>query len=79
MTPDNFEAGFAFAIQLWRFGMTWEAISHHEHYDASAYGRGMYAAVEAMSGWVNVAEREARAFGFDHDAARALVAQAVDA
>ena len=68
-----FEMGFHFALQLRRWGMTWESISHHENYDASAYGRGMFAAVEAMSGWVDVAEREARAWGFSREAAAALV------
>lgn len=77
MTPsgweDSFTRGFRAAVKLWNGGLTWETISYREDYDASAYGRGMYAAVEAMSGWLDLAEREARAWGFSRESAARLV------
>lgn len=71
-----FENGFHHAIALWRSGLTWAAISHRPEYDTTMFGRGMYAAIEAMSGWLDVAEREARAWGVAPDVTERLIATA---
>ena len=72
-----FAKGFRAALRLNRDGLTFEAISHRPEYDGQAYGRGMYAAVEAFSGWLDLAEREARSWGFTRETARQLIAEAV--
>jgi hypothetical protein len=59
----SFSDGFGFAVRLFRAGETWELISHHPNYDHTPAGRGMFAAVEAMSGWLDVARRVAKAHG----------------
>lgn len=67
-----FEQGFDAAVKLWNDGQTIELITHDKRYDASAFGRGMYAAVEAISGAYDSAEREAIAWGFSREEAYAL-------
>ena len=74
MINESFVRGMQRAVALWREGWTWEAISHHERYDASYFGRGMFAAIEGMAGWTDVAEREARAHGFTREEAHRVVA-----
>lgn len=58
-----FERGFREAIRMWRAGITWESITHLAESEAPYVARGMVAAVEAMSGWLSLAEREAKAHG----------------
>ena len=57
---EAFHAGLRDAIKMWNAGMTTEGIQ--EHAGACATGRGMLAACEALLGWLDVAEREARAW-----------------
>lgn len=73
LTKKYFQDGMAKALALWKAGQTWECISHHERYDVSPFGRGMYAAVEAMSGERDCATREAFLHGFTRDEADRLV------
>ena len=75
---DIFTRGFQFALRLWKDGLTLESISNRREYDETAYGRGMYAAVETLSGWLDTAEREARMWGFSREAAQRLVASGVE-
>ena len=73
---ESFERGFDFALGRWRAGDAVEVIAQRVDYDASARGRGMFAACEALLGWYDIAEREARAFGFTRDNAARLAARA---
>lgn len=74
-----FELGFYEAIRLWRDGYTWELILNQPECDASPRGRGMWSGVQAMSGCVQSAEREARAHGFSRETAEELCALGVAA
>lgn len=80
MRPGNgsFERGFDCALFLWNDGRTLGNISHDLRYDASEFGRGMFAAVEALAGWRDSAEREARAWGYSREEAERLI-QKIDA
>lgn len=64
-----FELGWDEAIRLWRAGVTWESISHVAEREwqlgAHEFSRGMTAGVNVMSGWIDMARREAKAFDFD--------------
>lgn len=72
MSSYTFDSGFARGIAEWNRGRTFESISHDA--DASAYGNGITAAVELLSGWHDGAERLARlAGGHTRESARALV------
>ena len=68
-----FTHGFREGCALWRAGWTAELISHDA--DASPHGRGRYAASEALMGWLDIAEREARAHGLTQEAAERLVSE----
>lgn len=76
MNTTNFENGFRAAIALFKSGETWELISSRPEYDASMYGRGMFAAVEAMGGWLALAEREAKTWGVSPSTTAALIEEA---
>ena len=61
---NNFERGFKAAVNFWRAGMTLESITYRasrmyvdQGFETS---RGMIAAVDAMSGWLDLARREAK-------------------
>lgn len=75
-----FERGFDEAINLWNEGQTFENIKSNDKYNAKspegvlAFARGMYAGVEALSGFRDNAEKEARAWGLSTKRARALIA-----
>jgi hypothetical protein len=67
--PTSFERGWNHAVDLWKSGLTWELITHKAD-EKAALGafeasRGMIAAVDAMSGWHDLATREAKAHGVD--------------
>lgn len=71
---EHFENGFIFAVQRFIAGDTVEVLSHHPKYlEYGYYGRGMFAACEAITGWIAVAEREACLHGFSRESAAALV------
>jgi hypothetical protein len=69
VTETSFERGWALAVALWKSGLTWELITHKADEKAAsgafASSRGMIAAVDAMSGWHDLALREAKAHGVD--------------
>lgn len=67
-----FERGFAHAVRMYNSKKSLESITHDKRYDATAFGRGMFAAVEAISGSYNIAEREARAWGYSSEEAKTL-------
>lgn len=73
----NFENGFVFAIMHFKAGETVEWISNRSEYDGTYFGRGMFAACETILGWQDIAEREARAHGFNREGAAALVRRGV--
>lgn len=58
----SFERGFRRGCELFEQGLTLELITHRAEGEG-ALGRGMVAAVEAMSGWLDLARREAKAHG----------------
>jgi hypothetical protein len=76
----NFEHGWDKAINLWRSGFTWGSITHKADAEnasgAHEYSRGMVASVEAMSGWLDLARREAKAYGVAPAIVEALIAHA---
>ena len=80
---NSFERGWDKAIWLWKDGYTWELITHKADEESASgayeYARGMVASVEAMSGWVDLARREAKAYGVPSPIVEALVARAVSA
>jgi hypothetical protein len=70
---DIFSRGFARALELWKSGVTVEAVTNLPECDATAFGRGMYAATETLMGLHDLAEREACHWGFSREAAKRLV------
>lgn len=80
--PELFAEGFRTGICLWKAGETFESISqlgeNVRDDTCEAAGRGLYAASEALAGWYDVAEREARAWGLSPEAARSLAIEARD-
>lgn len=78
--PELFAEGFRYGLERWRAGDTFEIISHKGEWvranHCEAAGRGMFAASEALAGWYDVAEYEARRWGLSRESAAALALEA---
>jgi hypothetical protein len=76
----GFERGWHHAIRLWKDGLTLESITHRADRESQErsleYARGMVGAVDAMSGWLDVARREAKAHGVSEPITEALIRHA---
>lgn len=71
-TVGLFRFGFDRALACWRSGCTVESITHAAQ-SGSPKDRGVIAACEMLLGWLDVAEREARAHGMTRDEAARFV------
>jgi hypothetical protein len=74
-----FERGWMKAIKLWKDGVTWESITHKADQEVADVGRGMVASVDAMSGWLDKARREAKSHGIPANTIDDLIARAIAA
>lgn len=81
--PELFAEGFRAGLALWKSGYTFELISHQgesvRRTSCEAAGRGLFAASEALAGWLDIAEREARLWGHSRESASALVSESREA
>lgn len=78
-TVEAFVKGYSAGLARYRAGETFEAIEESPGGEVSAEIRGTLAAVEALRGWVTVAEQEMRRHGIDSACVVSLLAAARDA
>ncbi len=80
MSNRDFYQGFRHAIQQWKNGVTWEAITASAGLDqCMPYANGERAAVAAMGGWIDDARRIAADVGLKAHACRTAHLRSHDA
>lgn len=77
----SFALGFDKGLGMWKGGHTFEEIKAkghaiHKQGSSPAYGSGLVAAGEALAGWYDAAEAEARKHGYSRAGAEMLVGRA---
>jgi hypothetical protein len=69
----SFAAGWIDALSSFESGQTWEWITHVADDKSPTFGRGMVAGVDAMSGWLDIARRAAKAHGIAEEQVEYLI------